>query len=147
MLCFGFTTPIGNRSIYLLFHPPVHPSLLPSLSTLYLPPSFLFPFIYLYINFKANHFFVCDLVLKPISAITKVKMNVKPGSDLSMPKVSSYNYTFCSSFLKIAIQCPNTCLWTFLYSRRTFSISLRRLNILTDAYIAIGHNMYLTFFF
>lgn len=124
----------------------IHPSFPPSLHCTSLPPSF-FPFIYLYINFKANHFFVCDLVLKPISAITKVKMNVKPGSDLSMPKVSSYNYTFCSSFLKIAIQCPNTCLWMFLYARRTFSISLRRLNILTDAYIAIGYNMYLTFFF
>lgn len=140
MLLFWFYH-TNRKPLYIFIISSSCPSIPPSL-----PLSFLFPFIYLYINFKANHFFVCDLVLKPISAITKVKMNVKPGSDLSMPKVSSYNYTFCSSFLKIAIQCPNTCLWTFLYSRRTFSISLRRLNILTDAYIAIGYNMYLTFF-
>ena len=68
------------------------------LSLLPFLPLFLHLFTY---SFPCIPLFVCDLVLKPISAITKVKLNVKPGSDLSMPKVSSYNKTFAVHFYKI----------------------------------------------
>ena len=73
-------------------------------------------------------------VLQPISATTKVKMNIKPGSDLSIPKVFSTSTQYIRSTLflirtlkeenqvSVLHRCPYCSDWYYLSNRKRFSL-------------------------